>query len=378
MAQVAYTLTIDDQPAPADLIDVIQRLEVEDNAEMADMVRLTVAIAIRDGCSSWNVVDQNTFQRLSKLRISVNVGSGKTEPLIEAYVIQTSADFANQPGQSVLNVVAMEPTVKMNLKETVKPWPNMADSDIAEEIFSGPDYKFGTDIDPTQPTRDENDHTEMQRGTDIQFLQSLAQRNGYECYVELNPETGQVEGHFHKPRLQLTPQGVLSINMGDATNVNSFHASFDMLQSTTAKASNVDVHSHDEQSTDSDSGEDKSLGSASTVPSDNPRQVLLSGTGLSDTGELQTAAQAEVDRSAFSITAEGELNTVVYGDVLRAKRPVLVRGAGRQFSGIYYVQRVTHSFTGDGYTQHFSLKRNASGLTGQENFVSDGALPDNL
>jgi phage protein D len=378
MAQVAYTLTIDDQPAPAELIDVIQRLEVEDNAEMADMVRLTVAIAVRDGCASWNVVDQNTFQRLTKLRISVNVGSGKTEPLIEAYVIQTSAAFANQPGQSVLNVVAMEPTVKMNLKETVKPWPNMTDSDIAEEIFTSPDYKFGTDIDPTQPTRDEDDHTEMQRGTDIQFLQSLAQRNGYECYVELNPESGEVEGHFHKPRLQLTPQGVLSINMGDATNVNSFHASFDMLQSSTAKASNIDVHSSDEQSTDSDSGEEKSLGSASTVPSDNPRQVLLSGTGLTDTGELQTAAQAEVDRSSYSITAEGELNTVAYGDVLRAKRPVLVRGAGQQFSGLYYVQRVTHTFSGDGYTQNFSLKRNASGLTGQENFVSSGALPDTV
>jgi phage protein D len=375
MAQVAYTLYIDDAPAPGELIDVIQRLEVEDHADMADMVRLSVAIAIKDGCGSWNIVDQNTFQRLTKLRISVNVGSGKTEPLIEAYVIQTSADFANQPGQSVLNVVAMEPTVKMNLKETVRAWPNMADSDIAEEIFTGPDYKFGADIDSTQPTRDEDDHTEMQRGTDIQFLQSLAQRNGYECYVELNPESGIVEGHFHKPRLQQSPQGVLTVNMGDATNVNSFQANFDMLQATTAKAANVDVHSSDQQSTDSDSAEDKSLGSASTVPADNPRQVLISGTGLADTGELQTAAQAEVDRSAFAITAEGEVNTVAYGDVLRAKRPVLVRGAGKQFSGIYYVQRVTHTFTGDGYTQHFSLKRNASGLTGQENFVQDGALP---
>lgn len=375
MAQVAYTLYIDDVPAPADLIDVIQRLEVEDHAEQADMVRLTVAIAIRDGCGSWNVVDQNTFQRLTKLRISVNVGSGKTEPLIEAYVIQTSADFANQPGQSVLNVVAMEPTVKMNLKETVRAWPNMTDSAIAEEIFAGPDYKFGAVVDSTQPTRDEDDHTEMQRGTDIQFLQSLAQRNGFECYVELNPESGKVEGHFHKPRLQQSPQGVLTVNMGDATNVNSFQANFDMLQATTAKAANVDVHSSDQQSTDSDSAEDKSLGSASTVPADNPRQVLISGTGLADTGELQTAAQAEVDRSAFAITAEGEVNTVAYGDVLRAKRPVLVRGAGKQFSGLYYVQRVTHTFTGDGYTQHFSLKRNAWGLTGQENFVQDGALP---
>jgi phage protein D len=375
MPQVAYTLLIDDQPAPPELIDVIQRLEVEDHAEMADMVRLSVAIAIRDGCGSWNVVDENTFQRLTKLRIDVNVGSGKTEPLIEAYVIETNADFANQPGQSLLNVVAMEPTAKMNLEEKVRPWPNMADSDIAEQIFR--DCKFNTDnIDQTQPTRDENDHTEMQRGTDIQLLQRLAQRNGFEIYVELNPETGVVEGHFHAPRLQQNPQGVLSVNMGSATNVNSFHARFDMVQPATAQAHNIDIHSSEQQTGQSDSQQDKPLGSAPTVPAGDARQVLISGTGLSDTGELQTAAQAEVDRTSWAITAEGEVNTVAYGDVLRAKRPVLVRGAGRQFSGIYYVERVLHSFTGDGYTQQFSLRRNAAGLTGQENYVEDGAQPN--
>jgi phage protein D len=373
MAQVAYTLYIDDQPATEDLIDVIQRMEVEDHAEMADMVRLSVAISIRDGCGSWNVVDQDTFPRLAKLRIDVNVGSGKTEPLIEAYVIETNADFANQPGQSVLNVVAMEPTVKMNLKETVQPWPNMADSDIAEQIFGN--YSFEPVVDDTQPSRDENDHTEIQRGTDIQFLQGLAQRNGFECYVELNPESGQVEGHFHKPRLQQQPQGVLSVNMGDATNVNSFHARFDMIRPATAQASNVDIHSQEDQSGDSDSLSDTALGSTSTIPSDDSRQVLISGTGLAETGELQTAAQAEVDRSSWAITAEGEVNTVAYGSVLRAKRPVLVRGAGRQFSGTYYVERVLHSFSGDGYTQQFSLRRNADGLLGREDFVDDGSLP---
>lgn len=373
MAQIAYTLYIDDQPAPESLIDVIQHLEVEDHADMADMVRLTVAISIRDGCGSWNVVDEDVFKRLTKLRITVNVGSGKTEPLIEAYVIETNADFANQPGQSVMNVVAMEPTVRMNLKEIAHPWPNMADSEIAEQIFD--DYKFDSVVDPTQPSHDEDDHTEIQRGTDIQFLQSLAQRNGYECYVELNPETGNVEGHFHKPRLQQPPQGVLSVNLGTATNVNSFHARFDMLRPATVNAGNVDVHSREAQAGQSDTLGDPALGSASTVPSDDARQVLLSGTGLAQSGELQTAAQALVDRSSWAITAEGEVNTIAYGDVLRAKRPVLVRGAGRQFSGIYYVERVLHTFTGDGYTQQFSLRRNASGLIGSENFVNDGALP---
>lgn len=373
MGQIAYTLLINDQPAPESLIDVIQHLEVEDHADLADMVRLSVAISVRDGCSSWNVVDEDVFKRLTKLRINVNVGSGKTEPLIEAYVTETNADFANQPGQSILNVVAMEPTVKMNLKENVQPWPSMADSDIAEQIFDN--YKFEPVVDPTQPTRDEIDHTEMQRGTDIQFLQALAQRNGYECYVELNPETGKVEGHFHAPRLQQPPQGVLSVNLGTATNVNSFHARFDMLKPATVSSANVDIHSKEGQSGESDSLADKALGSTSTVPSDDARQVLLSGTGLSDSGELQTASQALVDRSSWAITADGEVSTISYGDVLRAKRPVLVRGAGRQFSGIYYVERVLHTFSGDGYTQQFSLRRNASGLLGSEDFVDDGALP---
>ena len=54
----------------------------------------------------------------------------------------------------------------------------------------------------------------------------------------------------------------------------------------------------------------------------------------------------------------------------------MVRGVGRQFSGRYYVERVLHTIGGDGtYTQRFTLRRNATGLTGQENFRSDDASP---
>ena len=64
--------------------------------------------------------------------------------------------------------------------------------------------------------------------------------------------------------------------------------------------------------------------------------------------------------ASFSILAEGELNTVAYGSLLKAKKLVAVRGAGNQFSGNYYVQRVRHEFTGDGHLQKFSLKRSNS------------------
>ena len=55
----------------------------------------------------------------------------------------------------------------MSLEEKVKPWPNMADSDVANSIFTSPEYKFETVIDTTTWRRQENDQTMIQRGTDM-------------------------------------------------------------------------------------------------------------------------------------------------------------------------------------------------------------------
>jgi len=370
MLQVAYTLTMADNPASAELLAAVREIEVEDHAELADMLRLKLAVAVRADGAAWSVLDDELFQRLTKLRVDVNVGSRRV-PLIEAYVIETRSEFSNTPGESLLEVVAMDPTSLMNLEEKVRAWPDMADSDIATTIFG--EYGFTPQVDQTQPTRQELDRTVMQRGTDIRFLRDLAERNGYECYAELNEDNGQVEGHFHPSRGDHAPQGVLSVNMGTATNVNRFKANFDMLSPVTAEARNVEVGSLADQEADIDSQTEELGEQASTQP-DRPRRVLIANTGLAETGELQTYTQAAVDRAAWAIRAEGELSSVVYGDVLRAKRPVNVRGAGRQFSGTYYVEKVLHRFGDDGYTQSFTLRRNATGVTGREDFTDNQAL----
>lgn len=373
MPAVSFTLLINNLPAAPDVIDAVQQLEVEDHADMADMLRLTLSIGVGDGCGNYNLLDADLFQPLTPLRVLVQIGAGLPIPLIEAYVIETSASFQNQPGQSTLNVVAMDPTVLMDLEERVEPWPNMADSDIASIIFGS--YGFIPDVQPTTWRRLEIDQQVTQRGTDIQLLRQLAGRNGYECYVESDPLTGLATGHFHPPRLTLPPQGVLSVNLGEATNVNSFNVRYDMLRPTTVETAGVDVRSGADQTAQADRPAERELGARSALPGERPRRTLLSRTGLAQTGELQPAAQALVDRSAQAILGEGELNAVAYGGVLRAKRPLLLRGAGAQFSGPYYVERVLHSFSGDSYTQRFSLRRNALGLSGAELFVDDGALP---
>ena len=373
--QVSYSLTVDGKPASAAVLNAVKVIEVEDHAEMADMLRLRLAVAVREDGTGWTLLDDALFTRLANLKVSVTVGSGKAIPLISAYVIEVDTQFSNEPGGSVLTVVAMDPTALMHLDEKVKAWPNMKDSDVASAIFSDSAYKFTPVVEATRWSRQENDHTLMQRGTDIQFLHQLAERNGYECFVELN-DAGDVEGHFHPPKNDGQPQGTLTVNMGAATNVNKFRARFDMLSPATAKAATIDPDDASAQSGQAEEGsETGGMGDAPSVPADRPRRVLPSQLGMAQAGEVQLFTQALVDRSSWSLLAEGEVSTVAYGGILKAKQPVMVRGVGRQFSGRYYVDRVLHTISGDGsYTQKFNLRRNATGLTGQENFRSDDAL----
>jgi phage protein D len=369
--QISYALSIDGGAASSDLLGAIKQIEVEDHASMADMLRLRFAVAVKEDGSGWTLLDDRLFKRLVNLRVSVTIGSGAAIPLIDAYGIDVDASFSSEPEGSLLTVTAMDPTVLMHLDEKVKPWPNMKDSDVASAIFSDGSYRLTPVVEATKWSRQENDHTLIQRGTDMQFLRALAERNGYECYVELN-DAGQLEGHFHPPRHDGPAQGTLTVNMGSATNVNRFRMRFDMLGPTTAKATTVDPADASDQQADADQAtQADGMGATPTVPTDRPRKVLLSGLGMAQAGEVERYAQAVVDRSSWSIIAEGEVNTLAYGGVLRAKRPVLVRGIGREFSGRYYVERVLHAIAGDGsYVQRFTLRRNATGLDGSEAFGS--------
>ncbi|MGF6289682.1 phage late control D family protein [Paraburkholderia youngii] len=373
--QISFALGIAGSPAPATVLNAIKRIEMEDHAQMADMMRLRLSVAVKEDGSGWTLIDDTLFTRLVHLTLSVTVGTGRATPLISAYVIDVDTKFANEPGGSELIVTAMDPTVLMHLDERVKSWPNMKDSDVANAIFRDAHYGFTPIVDDTGWSRHEDDVTLMQRGTDIQFLQHLAARNGYECFVELS-DNGEVEGHFHPPRHDGQPQGTLTVNTGSATNVNRFRAKFDMLGPTTARAATLDPDDATKQSGRADNAtQSDGMGDQPAVPADRPRTVLLSQLGMAQAGEVQRYAQAVVDRSSWSIVADGELNTVAYGGVLKAKQSVMVRGVGKQFSGRYYVERVLHTIDSDGgYTQRFTLRRNATGLTGQENFRSDDAL----
>ncbi|HEX4719377.1 MAG TPA: hypothetical protein VH300_12655 [Thermoleophilaceae bacterium] len=373
MLEVAFVLQVDGQPASDDLLESVQAIEVEDNAEQADMLRLRLATAVERNGGRWSVLDAGLFARLTNVQVSAKVGSGTSAPLIDAYVIDLRASFSSEPGRSTVEIVGMDASVLLQLKEEVRRWPDQSDSQIASAIFS--EAGLSADVEDTQPVRSSRHTTTIQRGNALRFLRHLAERNGFETFVEVGAGGSSV-GHFHAPRLEDEPQGVLNVNMGSDTNIDGFAARNDLIGPTTAKASGYDAANRKDQPVDAQSSQQKSLGAQSTVGGSRPRQVLLANTGLSESGELQSATQATVDRSAMSVSAGGTVYGGDYPAVIKAKRPMLVRGAGQEFSGAWYVTRVLHTLGDEGYAQHLSLRRNASGVTRQENFAgSDAAAP---
>jgi phage protein D len=369
MTSVGYALTVNDSPLEPGVLARLKRVEVEEHVSMADIMRLTFTTAIKADASGWEILDDGIFERLTKVRLNVTVGSSNNQALFEGYVVDVNAEFSNDPTQSTLNVVAFDPSVLMSLEEKMHAWLDMADSDIASTIFGN--YGFTADVATSQPTRSEAVTAVMQRGPDIQFLQMLARRNGYDCYVDVDAASGQVTGHFHPPRYDQTPQGVISVGLGVESNVESLKVQFNMLRAAQAVANSIDVDSAEAQPAEITNIAAPALGGQASLPADRPRRVLINGSDLSLTGELQTYAQAVTDRSALALKAEGTVNTQSYSGIIRAKLPILVRGIGRGWSGAYLVERVQHIIEGSDYTQTFTLRRNATGLAGQEDFTTE-------
>ena len=239
--------------------------------------------------------------------------------------------------------------------------------------------------DTTATVHQQNVTTIIQRGSDLQFVRELAQRNGLEFYFRTDDKSGKISGCFKAPRLSGKPQPDLAIHAGDKTNLRSFSAHLTANRPLNVKLTQVDVQQNSANSaTASDTKFTKlgakdlnaliggPLGSLAT-PKEAPAQMLVLGPPASDAGELKTLAQAVRDEAGWFLSATGEINGESYQNVLRPHGLVLVKGAGKAYSGKYYVTRVIHEIKSDGsYAQKFEARRNARDLDGSEQFGGGG------
>ena len=354
-------------PLPQPFMQALRLVEIETAVDKASIFRLHFELS-RNFMGDYDVLAIDIFRPLLPIRISISALFGLPLCLINGFVREVRLGGKNDPGQSTLQVVGMDSLgTLMSHIQTPMQWPVMPDSVIAAQIFAK--YAILPVIFPTPPTRNPLDPAMTQREHDAAWLMRLARRNGYEVYIRPDPVIGLDQGYFMPPQTMLPPQGVLSYDFGSQTNLNSFDVNFDMLRPaavvglTTDPTTRLPIPAVAPVSTDLPMGLEPALNRILPPPIE-----LYQGEGTNP-AEVQIQALARATRSSRAVKATGEADAIKLTRPLMAGMPVLVRGAGREHSGLYYVTSVTHRISRDDYVQSFTAQRNAVGLTGAEVFI---------
>lgn len=362
-----FSVEIDGQEL-SDLYANLISLEVELDEELAGMFRLHIAMLLQpDG--SWTYLDDERLKVWKEVAINAGFESA-VDNLFRGYITHVKPHFDPDPAQATLEIWGMDKSVLMDREEKLKGWPNKKDSDIAAEIFTL--YEFEAQVEDTTVVHDEAISTIIQRETDMQFLKRLALRNGLECYVE--GETG----YFQLPNIDSPPQPVLTAHFGNETNLISFDVEVNALVPANVAMFQVDRLNKELLDETAETTEQTVLGETDAAgllaTKVDPALVYIGRSAATGNPEMAAMCQGLYHRGEWFVTAEGEVAANQYGHVLKPRGTVTIKGVGETYSGVYYVTHVTHSFTSEGYTQSFKVKRNALLPSGSEDFsgTSDG------
>ncbi len=356
-----FSIEIDGEEI-SDMYQNIHSFEVELDNELAGMFRLTLAIE-RTTEGLWSAIDDERFVVWKEVKISAGFNDSIDE-LFLGYITHVRPEFNPDITQCVLNLWGIDKSILMDREEKLKDWPDKKDSDIASEIFQ--QYGFTPDVEDTSVVHDSTVSTIIQRETDMHFLRRLAKRNGYECYVDGST------GYFKKPQLDQTPQTTLAVHFGDERNVNQFSLEVDAQSPTNVDMYQIDkmnkeiLHSSIEESEQTTLGSTDSSGILQSGI--DPGKITICGNHTTSQEEMDILCKGLLHDAEWFVQGEGEIDGNRYGEVLKPRETVTIKGIGETYSGVYYVTHVTHSFTPDGYLQFFKVKRNALMPLGDENF----------
>jgi len=345
-------------PASYDVMQALSRVEVTSDADHGDGFQLTFTMS-KEKPPDYSLRQSGTFDPLTRVTIAVLLGI-TPEVLINGVITHHQVQPSSEPGMSTLTVTGKDLSLMMGLQETNAKFENQPDFLIFETLIAKGYTKFGL-VPQATPTTDVPimiDRIPRQHESDLRFVRRMARRNGFVFYVE--PLTIGLSTAYFGPEIRAgVPQSALTMNMGDWSNLNRLDFAQDALAPVSPSGTFVDpILKLSIPIPSLPSLRIPPLVSSSTPTS---RTELLRETANQNAGQAATSLIAAESRAPESVTGEGEVDTVRYGHVLRARQLVGVRGMGFSYDGFYYVRRVTHTLARGEYRQSFRITREGTG-----------------
>ncbi|MCI0698645.1 hypothetical protein L0337_42440 [candidate division KSB1 bacterium] len=348
-------------PVPRGVIEALNSVQVTTSAGQRSGFQLSFALSKRSLLMT-TLLPAGFFDPKRRVIIVATV-NGFPNVLMDGVITRQEVSVSNEIGQTVLNVTGEDLTVLMDLKENKGvPFPGMPESTRVIALL-GKYAVFGI-IPLVIPELFPNivspiQRIEFQEGTDLNYIQKLAEKNGYVFYIDPGPLPG-VNKAYWGPEIRIgLPQPALNVNMDAHTNVDSLSFSFDGL-STTKYGVTIQIPF-------------TKIGIDVPIPEINllkpPLAVkqapalkfeTLKETAKFDFAKAVSLGLGKASESADAVSGNGQLDVLRYGRVLKARQLVGVRGAGTSYDGLYFVKSVTHNIKPGEYKQSFNVTRNGT------------------
>lgn len=346
-------------PVPKLVMDALQSVQVTSAAGSRSGFQIAFALQNNSALHTLLVLAGGQVPWL-RVMIVVTINSMPTV-MMDGLITKQEVSGSNEPGQSTLTITGEDLSVAMDQQEfNGIPYPAMPAAArvaliiakyalfgmiplVIPQIFT--DVPIPVDKIPTH------------EGTDLAYVQKLAKDAGYVFYVEPGPLPGMNTAYWG-PEIKLgVPQPALNLGMDAHSNVEALSFAVDNTKSS------LPIVFIQNQLTKFPiplpipdiSLANPPLGALPPLP----KSINL----MKETAKMSPMAAlskglAAAASSADVVTATGSVDVLRYGNVLKARQLVGVRGAGPAFDGLYYVKTVSSTLKAGEFKQSFTLTRN--------------------
>lgn len=354
----------------AAVLSRMTRLEVRETDRDPSMAIVRFSLA-QEPSGEVFPLDGDLFAPVTPIALDVVAPGGRPVRLLAGFVTHVRPHFEAVEANSYVEVVAMDAGALMAIGDHAEAYPDMTDAEAAERVFAR--YQLEKAVTATNARHALDEQLLMQRESDWAFVQRLARRNGYRCFLEHDATRGAVVAHF-RPIEAGSPQADLSILRAGA-NLRWIDVQHPYALPVRARASAIDpVRKRRIEAT----------GARNLAPLGGDDVMAPIDRGLATAGvaarerwlrdpfpldaTISVEAAALTDELELCLEARGELDPALYQGLLRARRTVLLKGVGRRLAGTWYVASVRTVLDGGALTQTFVLQRNAIAPSGGERF----------
>jgi uncharacterized protein len=306
--------------------------------------------------------DTNTFVLGNHVLVEMGY-AGDLLPMVHGQITSMTPRFP-ESGPPTLVVGGEDRMVRLKDRKPrdgeQKKFVNMTDSAIVRVIA-----ERNTLVCKAQDTAEQHDIVIQKNQDDATFLMERAKRIDFDCFVDVDPDTGLDALYFQSPtdardgkkvRVYVFEWGKSLINFNPALTLNRQVGKV-TVKGWDPNTKSIIKYTAGPADLPTSGGSDNGPSAIQTRFQD--REDIVVDQPVTSQQEAKALATALLRERAYNyITASGQ---VIGLPDLRPGDNIEVNGLGTRFSGTYYVTKVDHALGGSGYLTSFEVRNYIDG-----------------